>query len=554
MKEPIFMSKAHRLFNFAGTLVFVFVASATCANAAEPAPEFKKNQTGLYHDIFDQNIYYEGTNMLRLDRLYRKLFGKKSPAVDVNIYDEVPDSDFFVNRHARKPLSLAEMEAGPKETDGPDVTSPMTVIKGKFEGLHPGFFIRDSRGDEYLLKFDPPENLELVTSAEVIASRFYHALGYYIPQYTVAIFTPDKLVPGEGATIIDSTGFKKKLTKEKLEEFLLFIPWDADGKFRASASKILKGKNRGGFNFDGRRKNDLKDTVDHKRRREIRALQVFASWLNNYDGRESNTIDLEIVDENGKHKLIHYLIDFNSTLGAGAFGTKPPMFVHEYLLDMGETTKAFLGLGFWEKPWQKRWRETGEQVTSSPAVGYFDNRYFDPAKFKVQLPHYAFKDLTRADGFWAAKQIMAFSDEDIRAAVKAGQYSKPEDAEYIAKILMERRDIVGRYWFNQAAALDRFDVKGDKLVFEDLRIKHHFLDQSVAAYHVEVIVKNGKKGEKKTAIDLRSQELPFQAEWFQRDGVDFLFRTQDLRTGKQSPYVLVQVNGQKQITGITHQD
>jgi hypothetical protein len=39
---------------------------------------------------------------------------------------------------------------------------------------------------------------------------------------------------------------------------------------------------------------------------------------------------------------------------------------------------------------------------------------------------------------------MNFSDEDIRTVVKAGQYTRPEDTDLIAKTLIERRDMIGR--------------------------------------------------------------------------------------------------------------
>jgi len=119
------------------------------------------------------------------------------------------------------------------------------------------------------------------------------------------------------------------------------------------------------------------------------------------------------------------------------------------MIDYGEATKAFLTLGWWEKPWQKRWMESDERITKSPAVGYFDNRYFDAGKFKTQLPYFAFKDLSRADGFWAAKIIMSFTDDDIRSIVETGKYSDPEDAEEVANVLIERRDLIGKYWFDQ---------------------------------------------------------------------------------------------------------
>jgi hypothetical protein len=556
MKGQTFMQKAAHRSKVIASLMLVLCLGTPTAQSADSIPEgvqLKKNDTGVFYDIFDQNIYYEGTNYLRLDRLYRALFNKKVRAKNVNIYDEVPDSGFFVNRHAKNRLSADELTAGYHENGGPDVAGTLTVTRGKVEGLYPGFFAKDSKGDEYLLKFDPSDYLEMSTGAEIVGSRFYYAFGFNVPQYTIATFGPDQLVPKPGAKMVDSSGFKKEITKEKLEEFLLFIPWDADGKFRASATKVLPGKSLGAIRFHGRRKKDPLDTVDHKDRREFRALHVLSSWVNNYDVRESNTLDMEVV-ENGKRVIKHYIIDFNSSLGSGAQSAKPPMIGFEHIVDYHEITKAFLGLGVWEKTWQKRWREADEKVNESPAVGYFDNKYFHPAKFKLQLPQYVFKDLTRADGFWAAKIIRSFTDDDVRAMVKAGKYTNPEDEKYIADVLIERRDIIAKYWFDQAAPLDNFDFKGNRLSFEDLRVKYQFMDAGSTTYYVDVIGKKGKRGKKINSLQVKDNSLQIDPSWFQNhEAIDLLIRTPRMSDKESSPYVLVSLTN-KGIARIQHQD
>jgi hypothetical protein len=559
MKEQTSMSKVRRLFKpgfslrSVGAILAMGCFLALPVQAAPESTSFKKNETGLYRDIFDQNMYYEGTSYLRLERLYQRLFGKKVRAANVNLFDEVPDSIFFTNRHARQKLSQEELERGYRENDGPDLSGNLEIVNGKFEGLHPGFFVKDARGNEYLLKFDAVDNFELATSAEIIGGRFYYAIGYNVPQETIVVFPPEKLVPGPDAKIYDDTGFKKKLTPERLEEYLLFLPQDSEGRFRASASKILAGKNKGSFSFHGRRKEDLRDPLNHRDRREIRALRVFSSWLNNNDVRESNTLDM-LVTENGEEVLKHYLIDFNSSLGAAAKGAKPPMFSHEYILDYGEALKAFVSLGIWEKPWQKRWQEAGEKVTQAPAVGYFDNRYFDPGKYKTQLPYYAFKDLTRADGFWAAKIIMSFSDDDIRAMVKPGQLSDPKDAEEISRMLIERRNLIGRYWFEKANPLDAFDLAGNRLTFKDLAVESGFNPAGDASYLIDVIGKEGKRGKKITSLESREPAVSIDPTWWSQNAeLDLLIRTVRKTSSKPSPYVLVELSPQR-VEGIIHQD
>jgi len=445
-------------------------------------------------------------------------------------------------------------------TEGPDPSGHWSITKGKFEGVTPGFFIQDEKGDRYLLKFDPMDYVELATGAEVVASRFMYALGYNIPQYTIVRFKKDQLVIVPDAKVYDDNGFQRKLTPERLEAFLLFLPETVDNFYRASASRILEGKILGPMPFQGRRREDPDDSIDHIDRREIRALQVFASWLNNYDTRESNSLDV-LETENGKDRIKHYLIDFNSALGARPAGPKPPTFGHEYLFDYGETLKAILSLGLWKKPWQKRWDEAGREV-ANPTAGYFDNRYFDPGRYKTQLPYFPFKDLTRSDGFWAAKQIVKFTDEEIRQIVSTGEYSDPKAQETIAQTLIERRDLIGRYWFKQANPLDDFQLfesgNGYELRFEDLAVRYHFEPEGASTYRLDVVAPEGKKGQHLAQEDLQSPTIPLRSEWLSaHSSLDLLIRTRRREKEAWSPFVRVEIrseNGRPRVAGIFHQD
>ena len=535
MKKTIFYFMIFVL----GLLPFLGVAEAQ---------EFKEQKTGLFNDVFQQNIFYEATQPLRLNRMYRLLSHKKVRANDINIYDEVPDSNFFVNRHAKKTLSKAELVRGASVNDGPE--GKLEIYKGKGAGLHPGFFVTDSRGDKYLLKFDDYDHLELMTGAEVVASRFYHAIGYNVPQYTVHSFAPEDIAVGEHSTVVDRTGFKKKFTADKLDEYLLFIPRDDQGNYRASASKFIEGDLKGYWSFLSRRKEDSSDTILHQDLRAVRALLVFSSWLNNYDVRESNTLDA-VIDDGGKKVLKHYLIDFNAALGSAAGGAKPPMFSHENMFDYGETFKNFVSLGFRKQDWEKRYEENGEEERA-PAIGYFDNLYFHPENFKTQFPHYVFKNLSRADGFWAAKIISSFSDDDIRALVSAGHYTHQEDADYISQTLIERRDIIVRYWFGESSALDHFIYNNNLLSFDDLAIKKGYEKAESTHYEIDVVRIQKSKKEKISSFSSQTNAIQIEKDWFANaEHVDLFIRTN--RGSKESPYVLVSLSNET-ILNIHHQD
>ena len=48
------------------------------------------------------------------------------------------------------------------------------------------------------------------------------------------------------------------------------------------------------------------------------------------------------------------------------------------------------------------------------------------------------------DNFWAARRVMAFTDDMIRALVETGQYSDPAAEKLLADVLIKRRDKIGR--------------------------------------------------------------------------------------------------------------
>jgi len=528
-----------------------WILSSGAILLADESIKFKQNETTFYRDLFDQSLYYEGVNQLDFGRWGRKLFGKASPSQNVNIFDEVPDSGFFTNRQGRERLSPEALEKGYQETPGPYLSRPLQVIAAEQRGIYPRFWVKDARGDEYLMEFDPQGNMELVTGAETIASRFYYALGYNVPQFTILSIKPDQFQVAPEATTWEDTGFNKTLSQKRFEEYLMVLPQNNEGLYRASTCKVMKGDYHGTFSFESRKKNDSTDIVNHRDRREIRALGIFAAWLNHYDLRESNTLDISI-EENGQIVTKHYLADFNGALGSMQEGPKKPMLGYEHTIDYEETFKSVLALGFREKPWQKKWRLTDKKIPTSPAVGYFTNELFDPARYKTEFPYEAFRRVTRADGAWAAKLLMSFSDEDIRAMVKAGQYSDAKDADTIAKTLIERRDIIARYWLSRANPLDKFSFSGERLSFKDLTVEHGFASKEGTVYHIEVM----SAGRKEKVVQFETKEPAFniQPEWIPANGeAKILLRVRRASTEKTSPAVTVLLNAAG-VQGIHRED
>jgi hypothetical protein len=85
-----------------------------------------------------------------------------------------------------------------------------------------------------------------------------------------------------------------------------------------------------------------------------------------------------------------------------------------------------------------------------------------------EYPNPAFLNRLPDDEFWAAKQVMAFTDEDLRAIVETGEYTDPKAADYVLECLIKRRDKIGKAYFNKVLPFDRFAIRDGALKWEDL--------------------------------------------------------------------------------------
>ena len=383
-------------------------------------------------------------------------------ADNVNALDEAVSSSWYTNRHFLHPMGLEELAAGPGEAS-PDTSGPWEVVAGKFEGGSAGFTIKDSQGVRFLLKFDSPGNREMGSAAEVIATKILHAAGYNVPRNSVVYFRPERFRIGAKATVPTPGGGKRPMTPEDLRESLGNIDSYPDGRLRCVASKFLEGQPAGIFEYHGRRRDDANDRVDHEHRRELRGLRVIGSWMNDADRRAANTLDM-YVEQEGRHFLKHYLIDMGSTFGSNNLMPHLPKYGNEYVWDPRTVLRSLVSLGFYHKPWEE------PLPMPHPVLGYFENQTFDAGSWVPTYPNPAFERCTNRDGYWGAKIVMGFGDEQIRAMVGAGRYSDPAAAAELARLLAERRDKIGRYWFGRINPLDRFELEGEVLVFADLAV------------------------------------------------------------------------------------
>lgn len=451
-------------------------------NDRKPVPAPKPRKINIAKDVIEKQFFDQIEQSLDLSRQFRNLFGKPIQAFNVDAFGEVPNSSWFTNRNHVKQMTLEEIARGPNTGDGPDTSGTWTVISAKAEGVTPGFSIKDSRGERYVIKLEPTGYSELTSGAEVVSTKLFHAAGYNVPENYIVYFHPKILKLGKKIKFTDKKGRERYMTAEDLQEILKRIEILPKGHIRAMASKFLKGKAfLGPFKYKSTRKDDANDIIPHQHRRELRGLRVIAAWLNHYDTKDNNSLDVYV--EEGYVK--HYLIDFGSTLGSDGEKPMPAVIGHENGFDPHLVALKTITLGLNVQPWEKR----GQVVY--PSIGYFESKLFHSQKYKFILPNPPFELMTNNDGFWGAKIVMSFTDEQLKEAVAEGRYSNPEAAEYLLRTIIERRDIVGRYWFNRVNPLDMFNLQktfdgGQELCFVDLAVESGLESTDISQYRYDL--------------------------------------------------------------------
>ena len=358
-------------------------------------------------------------------------------AESINTIDEVPDSSWFTNRAGTRPFTTAEMVRGPGDDPGP-APGKWTVSR-KGTGVSPGFTITDEQGRRYFIKFDPPGLPELGTGAEVVVTRLFHALGYHVPQVTIGTLRPENLVIAKDATVRVPGGSRRPMRQSDIDEQLRRADRNPDGSYRVSLGEGLAGKPLEGFLYVGTRPDDPNDIIPHENRRELRGLRVFSAWMNHTDAKAINSLDM-LVTETGRSYVRHHLIDFNAALGSAGIGLRERRDGYEYLAEVGPAGKALPAFGFYVRPWMTI------DYPKLRGIGRFESKRFVPEEWRPRVPNPAYVRSRPDDTFWGARKLMALSDDLIRAAVKAGQYSDPRAEQFLADALIERRDKIGRTW------------------------------------------------------------------------------------------------------------
>lgn len=450
------------------TLILTVVALASCAtnprfedrpivwkvDDSRDIPEPAEREYYAYPYFADVLVINQASRALELH--------DDEPAHNTNALDEVPDSTWFTNRIGVRDLTPEEVATGPV-VDGPP-QKPLKVVSGKIGGGAPGFIIEDGRGIRYIIKLDTMANPRMETATGVLVNRFFWALGYHVPQDTLFRLRPEDLAIAEGARYKNDLLEKKPIDRAFIDSVFAIAPAEADGSYRALASRFLDGTPRGGWPAEGTRDDDPNDVVPHEHRRELRGLKVFSAWLGHTDMKEDNTLEM-YVEEDGRRFLRRYLVDFDEALGAHQAEKERLEDGYEHVWDWSAQTRAFFALGLWVRAWES------QEQTKWLSVGAFSADHFDPEGWKVAYPYWPFDHANDADLYWGAKHVVRFDRALIRAAVETGELS-PEATDYLVETLIKRRDLIGREWLERVTPLDYFEIVDESLCAWDLGVQH----------------------------------------------------------------------------------
>jgi len=431
-----------------------------------------------------------------------------TPSLGINTVGEVPDSSWFTNRDLQH-MTREQLQRGPRNTGGP--VPPFTVVAAKTDGVSPGFRMIDVAGHTYFVKADPPSNPEMATASDVVGSLFFYALGYNVPENYILITQPEQLQLSPKASITEPSGKKHPMREKDFQRVMDLVPRMADGRVRLMASLSINGKLMGPHLYRDTRSDDPNDLIPHQQRRDLRGLEVFAAWLNHTDAKSVNSMDA-LAGTDADARMVHYLLDFGALFGSDSTIAKDPRHGREFTFPTSHAQLkqvATFGLDF--PDWQ-----TVHYPGDLRAAGNFTAEAFDPIQWKENYPNPAFRAMLPADAYWAAKKVMAFNDDDIRAIVEQGDFSDPKVVDYITKTLIARRDAVGRAWFQYALPVDELRIENNELHFENLAVRYGFA--KAPSYRYEWFSFDNQSGGKKVVSSASSTQVPSELANGPKDG------------------------------------
>lgn len=409
-----------------------------------------------------------------------------SEAINVNAWDEVPDSSWYTRRLAEEALAPEVVAAGACGDEDrsiagvdDDVRPPFVITRGKPDGSNPGFFVRDGRGRLYLMKPDHGDQRERASAADAIGAAVFWAAGYFTPCNRVIYVARDDLDLAEDAISRTTDGREEPLTDAQVDEILADAVTDDRGRIRASLSRFIDGEPISPWRYEGTWDDDPNDVVPHQHRRDVRAMFVLSAWLSHIDSRQENTM-AAFIGEDGVGYVRHYMIDFSDTLGIAVDNELlNRRFGHAGYVDFQALGEDFFTLGLADRPW-----EHAQLGPAGATLGYFDLDRFEPEHWRPGYPNPAYERMTERDAAWMARILARFGDAQIEALVARGRFAEPIVSSELTRILVGRRDRILERWLTRLSPLTRpRTVRARRAIcLEDRAVTTGFRDRETRRY------------------------------------------------------------------------
>ena len=160
------------------------------------------------------------------------------------------------------------------------------MISAKNDGVMPGFTVRDSAGQVWFIKFDPPGYPAMATGTEVLVARLFWGLGYHVPETHLATLRPEELTIDDQARITSPSGKRRRFKESDIRLLLRKAHRESDGSYRVVASKALEAARRW-FPVLRHAVRRSQRCDPHEHRRELRGYGTFSAWLNHVDSKSS---------------------------------------------------------------------------------------------------------------------------------------------------------------------------------------------------------------------------------------------------------------------------
>ncbi len=413
-------------------------------------------------------------------------------SVNVNSMDEVADSAWFTNRLGVRRITPEELSRGactPAQLllDTENAAPGSWIIdKGKDNGSSPGFRVKIPGKGKYMLKSDAPV-VERPSAASVIGAAAYHAAGYNFSCEQVVYVKRSTLKLTPGLTVTDNSERTKPFDEAALDR--VFAGATKKGEYtRFQASAWLDGRLIGPFRYESTRDDDPNDTIPHEDRRELRGGRLLAAWLDHFDAREQNSMDVWIADnpkepDSSPGFVRHYYLDTSDTLGSTwDWDGISRRLGHSYVLDWGDIGLDFVTFGIPSRPWDRARFEPGYEVFS-----YFSTRDFVPDEWVNEYPNPAFSRMTERDGAWMARVLARFTPELVATLARMGRFSEPKLTAYLERVLDGRLEaILNRYLMRLSPITDLHVERGDRLCGEDLAEMRRLRPDGDFQYHARL--------------------------------------------------------------------